>query len=81
MTATAGGGSPGWTGEIFKTLKKEEVRLRRYQMFEEAKADIVRFIEDVYKIKRLDSSLGYLPSAEIEVTEVGVLWPMSGNRG
>ncbi len=51
------------------------MRLKRYQTFEEAKADIVRFIEDVYKIKRLDSSLGYLPSAEIEVTEVGYFGP------
>lgn len=50
----------------FKTLKHEEVRLKEYRTFEEAEADIGRFVEDLYNTKRLHSSLGYLPPAELE---------------
>jgi putative transposase len=51
---------------FFKTLKKEEVYLNQYQNFEEARANLGTFLEDVYNQKRLHSSLGYLPPTEFE---------------
>ncbi len=51
---------------FFKTLKKEEVYLNQYQNFEEALENIGAFLDDVYNVKRLHSSLGYLPPAEFE---------------
>ncbi len=51
---------------FFKTLKKEEVYLSQYQNFEEARTNLGTFLDDVYNIKRLHSSLGYLPPTEFE---------------
>jgi transposase InsO family protein len=51
---------------FFKTLKREEVYLSQYQTYDEAEANLAKFIEDVYNMKRLHSSLGYLPPAEFE---------------
>lgn len=51
---------------FFKTLKKEEVYLNQYRNFEEALVHIGRFLDDVYNVKRLHSSLGYLPPTEFE---------------
>ncbi len=48
------------------TLKLEEVYLNEYENFEEARASIRVFIEDVYNVKRLHSSLEYLPPEEFE---------------
>jgi len=42
------------------------VYLKDYRNFEEAEANLARFIEDVYHSKRLHSSLGYLPPVEFE---------------
>lgn len=53
---------------FFKTLKKEEVNLSHYPNFEEAYANISIFLEDVYNVKRLHSSLGYLPPVEFEAS-------------
>jgi transposase InsO family protein len=52
---------------FFKTLKREEVYLHDRRTFEEAEANLSRFIEDVYSRKRLHSSLGYRPPVEFEV--------------
>jgi putative transposase len=52
---------------FFKTLKQVEVYLKQYQTFEEAQTNIGQFIEEVYTIKRLHSSLGYLPPPEFEM--------------
>ena len=51
---------------FFRTLKMEEIYLKDYRDFEEAKGNIGRFIEEVYNQKRLHSSLGYLPPVEFE---------------
>ena len=53
---------------FFKTLKREEVYLHDYRTFEEAEANLSRFIEDLYSIVRkcLHSSLGYRPPVEFE---------------
>ena len=40
--------------------------LNQYDSFTDADANIGHFIEDVYNVKRLHSSLGYLPPAEFE---------------
>ena len=49
-----------------KTLKREEVYLKRSHTLVEAKANLSMFIEDVYHAKRLHSSLGYRPPIEFE---------------
>jgi transposase InsO family protein len=51
---------------FFRTLKYEEVYLKDYRTFEEARANIGDFIDDVYNTKRLHSALGYRPPAEFE---------------
>ena len=53
---------------FFKTLKQEEVYLKEYRSFEDAEANIDAFLEQVYNMKRLHSSLGYVPPAEFEAT-------------
>jgi len=55
---------------FFKTLKREEVYLKEYRNFEEAEANLERFIEAVYNTKRLHSSLGYLPPIEFEAAQM-----------
>ncbi len=51
---------------FFKTLKREEVYIKDYQNYLEAKENIGPFIEIVYNQKRLHSSLGYQSPAEFE---------------
>ena len=50
----------------FKTIKYEEVYMNEYYSIEEARANIKRFIEEVYNKKRLHSAIGYKPPAEFE---------------
>ncbi len=51
---------------FFRTLKHEEVYLNQYDSFTDAETNIGRFIDDVYNVRRLHSSLGYVPPAEFE---------------
>lgn len=51
---------------FFKTLKQEEVYLNHYDSFADAEAHLGHFIEEVYNVKRLHSSLGYRPPVEFE---------------
>lgn len=55
---------------FFKTLKREEVYLHKYQSFAEAEQQLTHFIEAVYNHKRLHSSLGYLPPVEFEAQQL-----------
>jgi len=51
---------------FFRTLKSEEVYLNHYETYEDARANIGPFIEEVYNTKRLHSALGYMPPSEFE---------------
>jgi transposase InsO family protein len=65
----AGRGNPFENAQaerVFRTLKYEEVYLKSYETYDEARANIGEFIEDVYNTKRLHSALGYRPPAEFE---------------
>ena len=48
-------------------MKWEEVYLHQYGTFEEARARLQTFLEDVYNAKRLHSSLDYVPPDEFEL--------------
>jgi putative transposase len=48
------------------TLKLEEVHLEEYEDFVEVQTRVTRFIEDVYDVKRLHSSFGYVSPVEFE---------------
>ena len=54
---------------FFKTLKVERVRDRHYWTREEAKSDIIDYIERFYNRKRRHSYLGYLSPVEFELRE------------
>jgi len=54
---------------FLKTLKCEEVYLRRYRDAEEARASIGHFIEEVYNRKRLHSALGYASPETFEAAQ------------
>jgi transposase InsO family protein len=66
MSATGNPYDNAKAESFFKTLKREEVYLNDYQTIAEAEAQLSHFIEDVYNVKRLHSSLGYLPPVEFE---------------
>ena len=51
---------------FMKTLKYEEVYLSEYDDMADAYESIGYFIEGVYNLKRLHSSIGYMPPAEFE---------------
>lgn len=51
---------------FIKTLKCEEVYLNEYETFNDALANIDRFIEEVYNSKRLHSSIGYKSPVNFE---------------
>ena len=71
MSATGNPYDNAKAESFFKTLKCEEVYLQHYQTFQEAEANLARFIEDVYNAKRLHSSLGYRPPIEFEAMHAG----------
>ena len=65
----AGVGRPtenGYAERLIRTVKEEEVALSDYDGYAEARIQIGRFLDDVYRHKRIHSALGYLTPAEFE---------------
>jgi transposase InsO family protein len=56
----------GYAERLMKTIKEEEVDLSDYQDYWDAYHQIARFLEEVYMLKRIHSSLGYLTPVEFE---------------
>ena len=60
----------GFAERLIRTIKEEEVALAEYRDFTDGHAQIRRFIDDVYRTKRIHSALGYLTPAEFEAAWV-----------
>jgi transposase InsO family protein len=60
----------GFAERLIRTIKEEEVDLSDYADYADAHAQIGRFIDDVYRTKRIHSALGYLTPAEFEAAWV-----------
>jgi len=56
----------GFAERLVRTIKEEEVDLSDYRDFAEARGQIGHFIDAVYNVKRIHSSLGYLTPQEFE---------------
>jgi putative transposase len=56
----------GYAERLMRTIKEEEVDLSDYQDFADALRNLDKFLNDVYNLKRIHSSLGYLTPAEFE---------------
>ena len=56
----------GYAERLVRTIKEEEVNLSDYRDFADAQRHIKRFLDDVYNVKRIHSSLGYLTPREFE---------------
>ena len=50
----------GYAERLMRTIKEEEVNLSEYEDFGNALRGLGRFLDDVYNLKRIHSSLGYL---------------------
>ena len=50
------------------TLKKEEVYLRHYKNFDDAKSSLFEYIEGFYNRNRIHSAIGYLTPHQFEKT-------------
>ena len=49
-----------------RTIKEEHVDLTEYVDYHDAYQQIGRFLDEVYMLKRIHASLGYLTPAEFE---------------
>lgn len=72
MTETGNPRENAFAESFMKTLKVEEVYLKEYRTFEDARSNIKEFIEKVYNAKRLHSSIGYRPPNELEAEVLNI---------
>jgi transposase InsO family protein len=56
----------GYAERLMRTIKEEEVTLSDYRDFAEARRNLEQFIDAIYNVKRIHSSLGYLTPREFE---------------
>lgn len=56
----------GYAERVIRTIKEEEVALNDYADLADAEQNLARFIDDVYRYKRIHSSLQYQTPAEFE---------------
>ena len=56
----------GYCERLIRTLKEEEVYWNEYEGLEDGRERIGHFLDDVYTLKRIHSSLGYRTPAEFE---------------
>jgi transposase InsO family protein len=56
----------GYAERVIRTIKEEEVALNEYADLADAERHLARFIDDVYRYKRIHSSLKYQTPAEFE---------------
>lgn len=66
MAAVGQAWENGYAERLVRTIKEEEVDLSDYQDFADAQRNMTRFLDDVYNVKRIHSSLGYLTPREFE---------------
>jgi putative transposase len=59
----------GIAESFWKTLKYEQIYRQEYRTLEEAQLDIGGFIDKIYNVRRLHSSLGYSSPATFEAVE------------
>jgi transposase InsO family protein len=67
MAAVGEAQQNGYAERLMRTIKEEEVYLSEYLDFDDARRNIARFIDNVYNVKRIHSSLGYLTPREYEL--------------
>jgi putative transposase len=56
----------GYAERLMRTIKEEAIDLSEYEDFADALRQLGRFLDDVYNVKRIHSSLGYLTPSEFE---------------
>ncbi len=56
----------GYSERLMRTLKEEEVDLSEYEDYSDAVRQLGSFLDGIYMLKRIHSSLAYLTSAEFE---------------
>lgn len=66
MSAKATPTDNAYIESFFKTLKHEEILLKKYKRLDDVQSNVPRFIEEVYNRKRLHSAIGYLSPEKFE---------------
>jgi putative transposase len=56
----------GYAERLMRTIKEEAVELSDYRDYDDAYAQLGRFLDAVYNVKRIHSALGYLTPREFE---------------
>lgn len=66
MSAKGNSYDNAYAESAIKTIKYNEVHMKEYASFQDAYANLKRFIEEVYNKKQLHSGIGYVPPEEFE---------------